>query len=542
MKFRVGDGCVCRGRFGIFLGLAICSLAIGQTQMVYLNFNGSSGDINYTTDMRNAIQTQLEEKYAPWDIEFSQSVPAQPYSQLTFNSGFSGGLAQQIDFRNLDPRDTAQVNVDGIFGLNPNSPTQDLITASGTIGAHELGHLLGLRHGDGFGPLGSGMGNPGPGNGSYLPTYPGPSSANEVNDHVMATPAYGANNLLRDTWLSERSAVKVQFAFDGVVLDEGAGTRGDLATAQPIAYSNMTVPNTIRSGQRAGQGDFSVDAMSLLGELNSNSELDYYRFDASAGDLFNFEVMSGALGHRLDSFDPQISVLDASGSLIPYYGSTAFNDDEFETTDSILLDLMIPDDGTYYVRINSWNSSSNGEYELFGYRFNGEAMNTTCDFDGNGICDCADVDALVADIASGSNTSSFDLTGDGVVDTDDLDSWLAQAGASNLPTGDAYLPGDANLDGFVDLSDFNLWNDNKFTQLAAWCSGDFNADGAIDTTDFNIWNVNKFSSSAAFSTPSFPSREKGDFTSDGATILVPEPNAGWLLFVGLLALVMDRRN
>jgi hypothetical protein len=40
--------------------------------------------------------------------------------------------------------------------------------------------------------------------------------------------------------------------------------------------------------------------------------------------------------------------------------------------------------------------------------------------------------------------------------------WLSLAGAANLPSGNAYLPGDATLDGFVDGSDFGIWNANQF--------------------------------------------------------------------------------
>ena len=57
------------------------------------------------------------------------------------------------------------------------------------------------------------------------------------------------------------------------------------------------------------------------------------------------------------------------------------------------------------------------------------------------------------------------------------------------------MPGDANLDGSVDASDFNVWNSNRFLPDAGWCSGDFTADGAVDVSDFNIWNSNKFRSS-----------------------------------------------
>ncbi len=114
------------------------------------------------------------------------------------------------------------------------------------------------------------------------------------------------------------------------------------------------------------------------------------------------------------------------------------------------------------------------------------------DFTDDGVYDCADVDALVAEIAAGSNNSFFDLNGDQSVDAADLDAWLAEAGAANLPSGNAYLVGDANLDGSVDVSDFNAWNMHKFTAAPAWCSGDFNADGLVDVSDFNSWNMHKF--------------------------------------------------
>jgi hypothetical protein len=73
------------------------------------------------------------------------------------------------------------------------------------------------------------------------------------------------------------------------------------------------------------------------------------------------------------------------------------------------------------------------------------------------------------------------------------------------------LTADANLDGAVDVSDFNVWNGNKFTMTPAWCSGDFNADGSVDVSDFNAWNSNKFQTSGP--------------------ILVPEPENLYVLWV-----------
>ena len=122
------------------------------------------------------------------------------------------------------------------------------------------------------------------------------------------------------------------------------------------------------------------------------------------------------------------------------------------------------------------------------------------DFDQDGHIDATDVDALVEQIVQAANSGTagdvrFDLNTDGVVNVADLDEWLVMAGAANLPSGGAYLVGDANLDGTVDGVDFVAWNSNKFRSLPAWTAGDFNANGTIDGVDFVAWNAHKFSSS-----------------------------------------------
>ena len=143
------------------------------------------------------------------------------------------------------------------------------------------------------------------------------------------------------------------------------------------------------------------------------------------------------------------------------------------------------------------------------------------DFDGNGSYECNDIDMLTMAIAAGTNESAFDLTGDGIVNLADRDAWLVEAGAAELASGNPFLVGDANLDGVVDVSDFNRWNGNKFSMTSAWCSGDFNADGVVDVSDFNLWNGNKFS------------------MSDVAT--VPEPNP-FVWVVSLFAALVIRRK
>ena len=150
------------------------------------------------------------------------------------------------------------------------------------------------------------------------------------------------------------------------------------------------------------------------------------------------------------------------------------------------------------------------------------------DFNDDGLYDVADIDLLVAAIAAGSDPIDFDLTGDGLVDLADRDAWLAAAGAINLPSGNPYLLGDANLDGSVDGSDFGVWNAHKFNSPAAWSHGDFNADGIVDGLDFIEWNMNKFQSSDVPNELVFPkssrsphlTHEAGDVRIDENTTAV----------------------
>ena len=144
------------------------------------------------------------------------------------------------------------------------------------------------------------------------------------------------------------------------------------------------------------------------------------------------------------------------------------------------------------------------------------------DFNGDGSLNLADIDALVLEVAAMGGDLSFDLTGDGVIDNEDVTEWLSVAGAANLPSGNPYLLGDANLDGLVDVSDFNLWNANRFSSGEAWSGADFNADGNTDVSDFNLWNVSKFTASA---NPS----------------VVPEPGSCLLMVLTALGLCLSRR-
>jgi hypothetical protein len=111
-----------------------------------------------------------------------------------------------------------------------------------------------------------------------------------------------------------------------------------------------------------------------------------------------------------------------------------------------------------------------------------------CDFDGDGGCDTADIDALMNEVAAGTNGATFDVNGDGLVDDGDRDAWLARAGLLNGFSAE-YLVGDANLDGTVDAGDLNAlaltWQSDNHN----WTNGNFTG-GDTNAADLNELALN----------------------------------------------------
>ena len=95
--------------------------------------------------------------------------------------------------------------------------------------------------------------------------------------------------------------------------------------------------------------------------------------------------------------------------------------------------------------------------------------------------------------------------------------------------------GDANLDGTVNLADFNRLASNfGATAAALWHDGDFNYDGSVNLADFNVLAAN-FGLSA-----SGPTVTPGDWARIGAA--VPEPTAGALVVGGGIMLAHRARR
>ncbi len=385
-------GCVCAGAQGV--------------QVVYLDFTTTGGGIAavdlhaYTMGEKGAVKGYLESLYGPYGVSFTLTPPPVfTASSIKFNYGsLGGGFADHIDFRNVDTTDDAYVNAVG--GLKLFVGTQNpfaapgvlwtessivtpgnVVAASANFAAHELGHILGLRHHDGFGPIGDGIGVSA---GAFSPTFPGPTGAAATSFHVMSlasTVSLNSATLLTGKWLSQRSAIKLEFNRSGLTVPESAMFHGDLGMAQEISLSPLVVANPLKFPEvpMVTEPTFSAAAVAITGTLGVSSmgapEGDYYKVFVPGGTFLTIEVMSAVMGPDLDGriMDPAntfVALLDSAGVVLPYYSGAAINDNESESTDSILLDVFVPVSGFYFIEVGLGfvaGAPDPGAYELFVY-------------------------------------------------------------------------------------------------------------------------------------------------------------------------------
>ena len=89
----------------------------------------------------------------------------------------------------------------------------------------------------------------------------------------------------------------------------------------------------------------------------------------------SIEVLSASLRQRIaNTIDSIIRVYDASGALVNFYGQPAINDDGIDNLDSLLQDVRLPADGTYYIEVDTFavtpaTDTDTGSYELFVYSY-----------------------------------------------------------------------------------------------------------------------------------------------------------------------------
>ncbi|MEQ8849463.1 dockerin type I domain-containing protein [Botrimarina sp.] len=417
------------------------------------SFSDLQNGLGYTAFEREEIMRRVRQDYELFGFDFVTSQPASgDFSTVWLNDGPSFGIAQQIDFRNLDRNDTATVNV-------PVRPTEyNRVLVTSTVISHELGHVLGLRHADAFGPIGAGINVR-----SFAVSgfdYPGPDVAGESEYHIMQTDRF--NGVAFETFFGEREAVKLAFNESGVVVNESDTVKLSFTEAEPLQLTSLAVPNTLRVGQFS-EG-FEVEAITVLGALTDDARADYFSFEAQAGDVVNIEVISsllneaaGGIGNRYsDTISPGLRVLDSDGQVLDFYGVEAANTSGPELIDALVLDLLISETGTYFVEVNGQgdffettdeegnpirNNTDGtpevGAYELFLFTFgvdSGVRAESEGDFNGDGVVNAADYtlfrDSLASETAIGAGA---DGNANGVVDPEDYRYWIGNYGAQRDP-------------------------------------------------------------------------------------------------------------
>ena len=115
---------------------------------------------------------------------------------------------------------------------------------------------------------------------------------------------------------------------------------------------------------------------------------------------------------------------------------------------------------------------------------------------------------------------------------------IVASGYINFPTADTLelmpavtlktsLPGDANLDGKVDINDLTIVLANYGQTGATWAQGEFTGSGAVDINDLTIVLANYNQSAGA---------------SAGGMAAVPEPSTIAIAAAALLGLLACRRR
>jgi len=402
------------GPAGIGLGLG---LGLNSPQTVLLDFeigdptfSGTLFGVSftlpdhvYTEAEKQEIKRRLEADYAPFNFDFVFEAPAEgDFVTLQFNSndapgegtagilptgGILFGSAGELDFGN-DNRSITAVNdanfwtallfLDPFFGFPPggilelfseidvdtDGPGPDtgltpeealsvaIVNQSANTGAHELGHGLGLRHYDAFGPIGGGLPSTGtPEPEVFFPVFAGPQEATETTLHIMASGASSGLALSdsgnADRFFSERSAIKL------AINERGRFVTDEQANSGQAKLKRLQVVNTILEGENA-DGRFDVRNIVVEGTIETLGEVDSLTFSGRAGEVFNAEMISDVEAGFFPPFDGLFGRLtlflqDKRGNLT----QIAVNDDEFESFDAFMIDVVLPENGTYVLQADA---------------------------------------------------------------------------------------------------------------------------------------------------------------------------------------------
>lgn len=448
---------------------------------------------DYSPEQREDILFYLNDRYGQHEVFFLEGLPPGmgSASVVTLNKG-SGGFSDGVDFRNEVPDDTAEVNTIAAFkfiGVDPVTDPwtdMDVTLATANIVGHEAGHLMGIRHQDSFGPIGSGIGTF---KDDYAPEYPFPPGAPETPT-ALSYLTFGLgltfSGLTTESFISERAALKLAMAdpaFPALVIPE-ASMNKSVMMAQPVPLADFVIPYPFRPLPNLKETPVedlpleipaAIDARARVvkGKMDDTDEMgkhlsDYFSFTAEAGTMLTVEIMSKILegGDRYaDPVDIAVILLDGTtGGPLDYGPGTmvdAANDDDFATSDkgASLIDVVLPSVydtgpdgfGTYVLEVASANEdlpfvspgpgkdgTDGGDYELLIYQawvVDEPYPPGFADFDEDTDVDGEDFLAWQRGLGIVVDATKVDgdVEGDGDVDLTDLFHWSEQHSLTGLP-------------------------------------------------------------------------------------------------------------